>query len=97
MVKSQEIIRRVWNERTVRILFSILLLMLAVVFVLALLKIPSQAQAPGQVIEFNGHTLSLDGAAQVKVQSSNSVTSYDDVTVTVNTVTVTVWMQAPAE
>lgn len=97
MVKSQEIIRRVLNERTVRILFSILLLMLAVVFVLALLNMPSQAQASGQVIEFNGHTLSLDGAAQVKVQSSNSVTSYDDVTVTVNTVTVTVWMQAPAE
>jgi hypothetical protein len=69
------------------------LVLLAVVALLVLLP----AGTPGQVVNFNGQAVSLDGAAQVKVQSSHSVTAYDDVTVTVNTVTVTIWMQEPAK
>jgi hypothetical protein len=97
MVKSKEIIRRLLNDRAVRVLFGSVILVLAIVAISALFtaSAPGQAKTPGQVLQFNGQTLSLDGAAQVKVQSSNSVTAYGDVTMTVNTVTVTVWMREP--
>jgi hypothetical protein len=84
--------------RRLTLLLAVALVVLCIWSAVLLLLTPT-AQAEGQVIEFNGQTLDLSGAANVMVQSSNDVRVFDAdeqggvVTVTTSIVTVTVWMR----
>jgi hypothetical protein len=84
--------------RRLTLLLAVALVVLCIWGAVLLLLTPT-AQAEGQVIEFNGQTLDLSGAANVMVQSSNDVRVFEAdeqggvVTVTTSIVTVTVWMK----
>lgn len=48
----------------------------------------------GARLEVNGEPVNIDGATNVVIQSSHTVTNFGDVIVTNNSVTVTVWLKS---
>jgi len=79
------------DKRVMWVAFVLMLALIATGLLVLFTRQP--VTTSGQVLQFNGQTLSLDGASQVKIESTNTVYTYSDVIVTTKIVTVSVWMR----